>query len=150
MTQVPEADVRSFLRFAAVWHVLWGTLLIPYAVIVVLFVGGQGAAQNLVDELARAFFLVPIFMVAALPINLATAAVTGRLLAGTPWLAHLLLVPAAFGGVWFFATHVVGPPMEVDPRLPLDAYSIWAAGAGAAYGLVLAMGPDPGCFGPTG
>ena len=133
------ADIRSPVAFAALWHLLWGLLLIPYALILALVFGGQGAAQDLVEGIAETAFVWAFYLVAALPINLLLAALTFRLLARKTWLRQLLAT-VLLGRL--LAIHLLLPPNESGERFIADAYSIWAATAGAAYGFVLGSLPD--------
>lgn len=135
------ADIRSPVAFAALWHLLWGLLLIPYALILALVFGGQGAAQDLVEGIAETAFVWAFYLVAALPINVLLAALTFRLLARKTWLRQLLATVLC-GVVWLLAIHLLLPPNDSGERFSADAYAIWAATAGAAYGLVLGSLPD--------
>lgn len=135
------AEIRGPVAFAALWHLLWGLLLIPYAVILALVFGGQSAAQDLVEGIAETAFVWAFYLVAALPINLLLAALMFRLQARKTWLRQLRAT-VLFGTVWLFAIHLLLPPNESGERFIADAYSIWAATAGAAYGFVLGSLPD--------
>jgi small-conductance mechanosensitive channel len=141
VTQDRLADIRSPVAFAALWHLLWGLLLIPYAVVLALVFGGQGAAQDLVEGIAETAFVWAFYLVASLPINLLLAALTFRLMARKTWLRQLLAT-VLYGAVWFLAIHLLLPPNESGERFITDAYSIWAATAGVAYGFVLGSLPD--------
>lgn len=119
-------------------------MLLPYAVLVVLVFSGQDAAQNLVDDLAASFLLVPLFVIASLPINLATAFVLGPALGGASRTARLALGGAIFGGIWFFAIDLLLAPTEFAAPYAGAALSIWAAAAGAVYGVVRALAEPVG------
>ncbi len=140
MARTQRDDLPRFLFFAALWHLLWGAFLIPYALVAVLSFGGQDAAQHLVDGLARTFLLVPVLLALALPVNLAIAAVVGRLLGPASLAVRLVLAGAGAGGVWFLAAHAFLAPADFGRPFPAGATAWWAAGAGLAYGVVLAMG----------
>lgn len=134
------AGVRGTLRFAVEWHVLWAALLVPYALVVTIVFAGQDRGANLVDELAGSFLMVPILVVASLPINLATAAVMWYPVARASLATRMLVCGAAFAGVWFFAIQPILGLLGLNIELSTEAESLWAAIAGAAFGCVLAIG----------
>jgi hypothetical protein len=132
--------MRTFLAMAIGWHILWGALLLPYAVVIALLVGGQAAAQDLVDNLASTFFLPVLFVVVALPPNLLLAAMTERLLTGTRPDLQLGTSAAIFGVAWLVAVQALLP---IIGGFSLNPIAIWAALAGATYGLILPMLQPP-------
>lgn len=144
LTRSSMAGVRDTLRFAVEWHVLWAALLLPYALVVTIVFAGQDGAANLVDDLAGSFLLVPVLIVASLPINLATAALTWYPVAGTSLATRLLVCGAAFAGVWFFAIQPILGVLALNIELSTEAEALWAAAAGAAYGCVWAIGTATG------
>jgi len=140
---------RGTLRFAVEWHVLWAALLLPYALVVVIVFAGQDGAANLVDEVAGSFILVAILVVASLPINLATAALTWYPVAGASLPTRMLVCGAAFAGVWFFAIQPIVGLLDLNIEVSTEAEALWAAAAGAAYGCVWAMGTVTGLTSPA-
>ena len=128
------------LRFAAAWHVLWAALLIPYALVVTLVVGGLDPMQDLVDELAKSFLIVAAVVVIALPVNVGLTVVFEALLRGATWWTAALASGAAFGGLWFLLAVIVGLPAAFGVAVEPALFGAWAAGAGAAYGFVVALG----------
>lgn len=131
--------MRIFLAMATGWHILWGALLLPYAVVIALLVGGQAAAQDLVDNLASTFFLPVLLVVVALPPNLLLAAMTERLLTGTRPDLQLGTSAAIFGVAWLVAVQALLPIIAPVGGFSLNPIAIWAALAGATYGLILPM-----------
>jgi len=131
------------LRFAAAWHVLWGALLIPYALIVILVVGGLDPMQDLVDELAMSFLIVPLVLVVTLPVNIGLAVVVELLLPGTSWRLAGLISAALFGALWLLLATIFDLPAAFGASVEPVAFGLWAAGGGAAYGFVVALGFEP-------
>jgi hypothetical protein len=132
------------LRFATAWHVLWGALLIPYALIVVLVVGGLDPMQDLVDELAMSFLIVPLVLVVTLPVNVGLAVGVELLLRGVSWWVAALLSAAFFGALWLLLATIFDLPAAFGASVAPAAFGLWAAGGGAAYGFVVALGFEPG------
>ena len=131
------------LRFAAAWHVLWGALLIPYALIVVLVVGGLDPMQDLVDELAMSFLIVPLVLIITLPLNVGLAVVVELLLRGVSWWVGALVSAAFFGAVWLLVATIFDLPAAFGASVEPVAFGLWAAGGGAAYGFVVALEFEP-------
>ena len=138
-------QARRFLALAGGWHVLWGAFLLPYAIGIALILGGQAAAQDLVDDLASTFFLPVLFLFASLPLNVALAAVTARLLTGLQPAIELAASALIFAVAWLIGVQGILP--VADPGgFAVNPIAVWAALAGAVYGLVLPAfnGPLPG------
>jgi hypothetical protein len=136
-------QARRFLAFALGWHILWGALLLPYAIGIALILGGQSAAQDLVDNLASTFFLPVLFLLASLPLNVALAALTGRLLTGLEPAVALAASAAIFAVAWLIGIQGVLPIADPTGGFSVNPIAIWAALAGAAYGLVLPVFNEP-------
>jgi hypothetical protein len=86
-----------------------------------------------------ALYFWPIYLVVTLPVNvLATWLARGFLLRQTPAMGRLLS-SALFGIMWFLAIQILPPIVELNHGLLVDAFTIAAAVAGAAYGLGLTM-----------
>jgi hypothetical protein len=141
--------VPGMLRFTVEWHVLWAALLLPYALVVTIVFAGQDAAANLVDGLAGSFVMVPVLVIAALPLNLATAGAIWYALGGSSLVTRMVLCGAVFGGVWFFAIQPILGLLGLNIELSTEAESLWAAVAGAAYGCVWAIGTAEPLGSPT-
>jgi hypothetical protein len=139
-------QARRFLAFALGWHILWAALLLPYAIGIALLLGGQAAAQDLVDSLASTFFLAVLFLVVSLPLNVALAALTGRLLAGLEPAIELAASAVIFAVAWLIGTQGVLPVGDPGGGFAVNPIAVWAALAGAVYGLILPAfnGPLPG------
>lgn len=135
--------MRRLLVFATLWHVLWGALLVPYAVVVAWVFGGQAAAQTAVEGFAIAALPLTIYLTLALPLNLSIAALTYLLGARIGPVVRLNLGVTIFGVAWFFAIQVFLPIADLNGGFSTNLVAIWAAIAGAAYGLVLALLPEP-------
>jgi len=136
-------QARRFLAFALGWHILWGALLLPYAIGIALILGGQAAAQDLVDSLASTFFLPVLFLLASLPVNVALAVLTGRLLTGLEPAVALAASAAIFALAWLIGIQGVLPTSDLAPGFSVNPIAIWAALAGAVYGLVLPVFNEP-------
>jgi len=132
-------DPRRFLALALGWHVLWAALLLPYAVVIALVLGGQQAAQDLVDSLAQGFFVPVLFVTASLIPNVVVAALSNRLLAGTSAAARLATSAVIFGLAWLFAIQALLPVADPAGGMSVNPIALWAALAGAAYGLVVPL-----------
>jgi hypothetical protein len=132
-------DPRRFLALALGWHLLWAALLLPYAVVIALVLGGQQAAQDLVDSLAQGFFAPVFFAAASLIPNVLIAALTSRLLAGTSATVHLAASAVVFGLAWFVAIQALLPVADPAGGMSVNPIAIWAALAGAAYGLLVPL-----------
>ena len=138
------ASLAPNIRFAAAWHVLWGALLIPYALIVVLIVGGLDPMQDLVDELAMSFLIVPLVLIIALPLNVGLAVVVRLLLRGvSSWWVGALVSAAFFGALWLLLATIFDLPAAFGASVEPAPFGLWAAGGGAAYGFVVALGFEP-------
>jgi hypothetical protein len=139
-------QARRFLAFALGWHLLWAALLLPYAIGIALILGGQAAAQDLVDSLASTFFLPVLFLFVSLPVNVALAALTGRLLMGLEPAIELASSAVIFAVAWLIGVQAVLPVTEPGGGFMVNPIAVWAALAGAVYGLVLPAfkGPLPG------
>ncbi len=101
------------LRFATAWHVLWGALLIPYALVVVLVVGGLDPMQDLVDELAMSFLIVPLVLIVTLPVNAGLAVGVELLLRGVSWWVGALISAAFFGALWLLLATIFDLPARI-------------------------------------
>ncbi len=134
---------RRYLALALGWHVLWAALLLPYAIGIALALGGQAAAQDLVDDLASTFFRPVLFLVVSLPLNLALAALTGRLLTGLDPSITLVASALTFALAWLIGVQVLLPPAVSGGGFALNPIAGWAALAGAVYGLVLPLFNEP-------
>jgi hypothetical protein len=132
-------DPRRFLALVLGWHLLWAVLLLPYAVVIALVLGGQQAAQDLVDSLAQGFVVPVLFVAASLIPNLLVAALTSRLLAGTDAAFHLAASAVIFGLAWLIAIQALLPVTDPAGGLSINPIAVWAALAGAAYGLVVPL-----------
>lgn len=132
-------DWRRSVALALGWHLLWAALLLPYAVVIALVLGGQQAAQDLVDSLARSFFL-PIFFLAGSSVpNVLVAALANRLLAGTSLTVQLTVSAATFGLAWLIGIQALLPVADPAGGIGVNPIAIWAAFAGAAYGLIVPL-----------
>jgi hypothetical protein len=136
-------QARRFLALALGWHILWAALLLPYAIGIALVLGGQAAAQDLVDNLASTFFVPVLFLVTSLPFNVALAALTGHLLAGMEPPVALAASAAIFALAWLVGIQVVLSGIDIAGGLRVNPIAIWAALAGALYGLVLPLFDRP-------
>lgn len=132
-------DPRQFLALALGWHLLWGALLLPYAVAIALVLGGQQAAQDLVDGLAQSFFLPVLFLAGTLVPNVLVAALSNRLLAGTSAAVQLVASAVIFGLAWLVGVQALLPVADSAGGLSVNPIAIWAALAGAAYGLLVPL-----------
>jgi hypothetical protein len=132
-------DPRRFLALALGWHLLWAALLLPYAVVLALILGGQQAAQDLVDSLAHDFFVPVLFVAASLVPNVLVAALSNRLLAGTGAAGQLATSAVIFGLAWLIAIQALLPVTDPAGGLSVNPIAIWAALAGAIYGLVVPL-----------
>ena len=132
-------DPRRFLALALGWHLLWAALLLPYAVVIALILGGQQAAQDLVYGLAQGFFVPVLFVAASLVPNVLVAALSNRLLAGTNTAVHVAASAVIFGLAWLIAIQALLPVADPAGGLSVNPIAIWAALAGAAYGLVVPL-----------
>lgn len=132
-------DPRRFLALALGWHLLWAAMLLPYAIVIALVLGGQQAAQDLVDSLAQGFFVPVLFVAVALVPNVLVAALSNRLLAGTSAGVHLATSAAIFGLAWLIAIQALLPVTDPAGGLGVNPIAIWAALAGAVYGLVVPL-----------
>jgi hypothetical protein len=137
-----DDPARRFLASALGWHVLWAALLLPYAIVIALILGGQAAAQDLVDNLASVFFQPVLVAVVALPLNVALAAVSGWLLARTQAAIHLAASAFIFAIAWLVGIQLLLPATDLAGNAMLNPIAVWAALAGAAYGLVVALLDD--------
>jgi hypothetical protein len=139
-------QARRFLALALGWHILWGALLLPYAIGIALILGGQAAAQDLVDSLASTFFLPVLFLFVSLPLNLALAALTARLLKGLEPAIELSASAVIFALAWLIGIQGILPVADPSGGFAVNPIAVWAALAGTVYGLVLPAfnGPRPG------
>jgi hypothetical protein len=136
-------QARRFLAFALGWHILWAALLLPYAIGIALILGGQAAAQDLVDSLASSFFLPVLFLFVSLPLNVALAALTGRLLTGLEPAIELAASALIFAVAWLIGTQGALPISDPGGGFAVNPIAVWAALAGAVYGLVLPAFNEP-------
>ncbi|HLY14650.1 MAG TPA: hypothetical protein VKR24_09880 [Candidatus Limnocylindrales bacterium] len=139
MMPQPRADTRRFVALALGWHVLWAAFLLPYAVVIALVLGGQQAAQDLVDSLAQAFFVPIIFVAASLLPNLLVAGLTRQLLRATSAGVELIASGLIFGLGWLVAGQVLLPVSDLGGAGGINPVAIWAGLAGTAYGLALPL-----------
>ena len=142
--------MRSTLAFATFWHLLWAALVLPYAVVIALVLGGQASAQDLAQDLALRFGLAVACVAGGLILNVGLAALIGGLLAEVGAPIQMLVAAVIFGVVWFFATQDLLPYLNLGSGAGIHPAAPWAAFAGAAYGLVLALGLDNGREPTTG
>jgi hypothetical protein len=131
------------LQFFASWHIMWGALLIPYALFVTLVVGGLDPTQDLVDQLAENFLIVPLIIAVSLPINVGLALAVEALLRGLGLWPQALISAAVFGGLWLLLAALFNLPAAFGAAFDPAAYGLWAFVGGAAYGLVAALGFEP-------
>ncbi len=132
--------MRNTLMFAGLWHFLWVALLIPYAVVVAMILGGQQSAQDLVDGLARAFALAVGCAGAGLVLNVGLGLALTPLVAAVEPVVGRLVAALIFAVIWFFAIQDLLPYLGYGTGASINPAAFWAAFAGAAYGLVLALG----------
>lgn len=132
--------MRTTVTLASLWHLLWAALLLPYAVVIAMILGGQASAQDLVDGLAARFGLVVACIAAGLVLNLGLAILLTGLLAQVGTSIRAITAALVFGVIWFFAIQDLLPALDVGSAGSLNPAAPWAALAGAAYGLVLALG----------
>jgi hypothetical protein len=132
--------MRTTLLFASLWHLLWAALLVPYAVVIAMILGGQASAQDLAQGLALQFGLAIACVTGGLLLNVGLAALISGLLAEAGASIQMLAAAAIFGVVWFFAVQDLLPYADLGSGGSLNPAAPWAAIAGAAYGLVLALG----------
>ena len=132
-------DPQRFAALAVGWHLLWAALLLPYAIVIALVLGGQQAAQDLVDSLAQGFFVPVLFVAVALVPNVLVAVLSNRLLAGTSASTQLAASAVILGLAWFLATQALLPVADPAGGLGVNPIAIWAALAGAVYGLVVPL-----------
>jgi hypothetical protein len=141
--------MRKTLMFATLWHLLWAALLLPYAVVIALVLGGQTSAQDLAQGLALQFGLAVACVAAGLVLNLGLVALISGLLAEAGASIQMLGATFIFGVVWFFAIQDLPPYVGLGSGASINPAAPWAAIAGAAYGLVLANGfSEPGSARP--
>jgi hypothetical protein len=131
--------MRGSIRFAAAWHVLWSAFLLPYAVLTALAFGGQDAAQTVVGDFAIAALPLAIALTLALPLGVAIAAMASLVGARLDPVTRMLLATTTFGIAWLFAVQVLLPIADPNGAFAIKPVMIWAAAAGAVYGLVLAL-----------
>ena len=141
--------MRTTLAFAALWHLLWAALLLPYAVVIALVLGGQASAQDLVEGLALRFGLSMACVAGGLLLNVGLAALLRGPLTEVSSLVQGLGSAIIFGVVWFFAIQDLLPYVGLGSGASINPAAPWAAIAGAAYGFVLANGfSEPGSARP--
>ncbi|HEY7936242.1 MAG TPA: hypothetical protein VID26_03845 [Candidatus Limnocylindrales bacterium] len=141
--------MRTTLAFAALWHVLWSALLLPYGVVIALVLGGQASAQDLVEGLALRFGLVVACVAGGSLLNVGLAGLLNGLLGEASLTVQGLVSALIFGVVWFFAVQDLLPYVGLGSGATIDPATPWAAIAGAVYGLVLANGfSEPGSARP--
>ena len=99
----------------------------------------MNAAQDLVDSLAQGFFVPVLFVTASLIPNVVVAALSNRLLAGTSAAARLATSAVIFGLAWLFAIQALLPVADPAGGMSVNPIALWAALAGAAYGLVVPL-----------
>ncbi|MGH2464246.1 MAG: hypothetical protein ACRDGI_02195 [Candidatus Limnocylindrales bacterium] len=136
--------MRITLTFAALWHLLWAAFLLPYAVVIAMALGGQASAQDLVEGLALRFGLAIASVAGGFVLNVGLAAVISGPLAGVSSVVQVLVAAGVFGVIWFFAVQDLLPYLDLGSGASISPAAPWAALAGAAYGVVLAMGLDAG------
>ena len=116
-------DPQRFVALAVGWHVLWAALLLPYALVIALVLGGQQAAQDLVDSLAQGFFVPVLFVAASLVPNVLVATLINRLLAGTGAAVQLAASAVIFGLAWLIAEGMKQSPDSCQaPADPAPAH----------------------------
>ena len=124
------------------WHLLWGVLLLPCAIVVAWFAGGQQGSQDLVDGLATSFLVPVVYLAAALPFNLLVAADCALLLDRFEPVGRAVGTAGIFGLAWLVVIAVL--PLGDRPATSgLDAMTLLGAAAGAAYGFVLGLATGP-------
>lgn len=136
-------QARRFLALAAGWHILWAAFLLPYAIGIALVLGGQAAAQDLVDNLASTFFMPVLFLFATLPLNVGLAALTGRLLTGIEPAIQVGASAAIFAVAWLAGVQGILPVADPGGGIAVNPIAVWAGLAGAAYGLALPLFGGP-------
>ncbi len=149
----PRPEQLARVGFAVAWHLLWGVLLLPCAIVAAWFAGGQQGSQDLVDGLATSFLVPVVYLAAALPFNLIVAADCALLLDRFEPVGRALGTAVIFGLAWLVVIAVL-PVGDRPATSGLDTISALGAAAGAVYGLVLglATGPaadDPAADGPA-
>ena len=138
----PRPEQLARVGFAVAWHLLWGVLLLPCAIVAAWFAGGQQGSQDLVDGLATSFLVPVLYLAAALPFNLIVAADCALLLDRLEPIERAVGTAAIFGLAWLVVIAVL--PLGDRPATSgLDAVSALGAAAGAAYGLVLGLATGP-------
>lgn len=130
--------MRTKLAFATLWHLLWAALLLPYAVVIALVLGGQASAQDLVQGIALRFGLAVFCAAGGLVLNVALAALIGGLLIEADPTVQVLVATVVFAVIWFFAIQDLLPYLDLGSGASINPAAPWAAIAGAAFGFVLA------------
>ena len=123
---------------------VWSLLLVPYGWLVAVVLGGAEASRTYFDGLGTGAFIWPVYVIAALPVNLAAAVFVRRLVLHRVPAVRMLLAIILFGLLWFFAIQVLFLPVfDLNHGLLLDGFTIAAAVAGGAYGLGLMVPGRP-------